>query len=258
MCTYGRFETVRQSATFWKYQDYDNKELIIYNTAKVPIELDEPLKEYNIRVINQSTETATGAPYSSLGKIREDSLEYAKGDIYICWDDDDFFLPWHMSRGIEKLIECGRPAWMPGRSYWSPDGGKTFEHARNSMEAAVLIYIDKLKEFGFSYENGLEHLPWRRGMIDTAELDENVDVFPYESYAYVWGSDLAPHKTSGNINSPNNFDEHKKGSDDFGEGKKLTFVSSEKIEEYFKNICDFVNDERLTTLMNSYTHPVEA
>tara|TARA_Y100000310_G_C20574046_1_gene759564 strand:- start:293 stop:1093 length:801 start_codon:yes stop_codon:yes gene_type:complete len=252
MCTYGRFQTVRQSATFWKYQDYDNKELIIFNTSPIPIELDDSLLEYDIRVVNQQTETDTVEPFSSLGKIREDALEYATGDIYICWDDDDMFLPWHMSQGVEKLLECGDPAWMPGQSYWSCDGGETFEHAQNAMEAAVLVDIDELKKYGFSHESGAEHLPWRRGMQNDGKLDEQVMVTPYESYAYVWGSADAPHKTSGNINQPNNFEHHKAGSTDFGEGEKLTFVPNDQVEKLFINVCKSMSNDELYEKVGTY------
>jgi len=258
MCTYGRFESVRQSSTFWKYQDYDNKELIIFNTATEPIELDESMyAENDIRVINQRVETATGKPYTSLGKIREDSLEYATGDLYSCWDDDDMFLPWHMSQCVDRMVESGRKAWMPGTSYWSPDGGQTFEHAKNAMEAAVLVDIDELKKYGFNYESGSEHLPWRHGLRDNGELIENVEVTPYESYAYIWGAPEAPHKTSGHLGQENNFEIHKAGSTDFGTGKKLTFVDPVQVESLFVNVCRSMNCNELDTKMKSYLTALE-
>jgi len=200
----------------------------------VPIKLDESLGDYNIKVINRECEFGTGEPYSSLGKIREDALEFATGEIYICWDDDDMFLPWHISQGIKKLKEHGTPAWMPAQSYFSHDDGETFKYARNSMEAAVLIKIDALKKYGFSYESGLEHLPWRTTMRDNKELVIE-EITPFESYAYLWGSQIAPHKTSGDVDNPNNFENHKAGSTDFGESKKLTFISDEQVERLFRN-----------------------
>ena len=235
MCTYGRFETVRQSMTFWRHQDYQNKELVIFNTAPVPLELDSAVKDnHNIRVVNWETEAGTDIPYSSLGKIRADAQLWAKGDVYICWDDDDMFLPWHISQGVEKLKEHGKPAWKPKRSYFSRDGGETFQYAQNSMEASILVDINELRKYGFSHESGSEHLKWLIPMRDSGDLVIE-EITPFESYAYVWGSDLAPHKTSGNIDHPNNFENHKVGSTDFGEGKKLTFVHAEQVEKLFTN-----------------------
>ena len=129
MCTYGRFETVQRSMTFWKHQDYQDKELIIFNTAPILMELDESLSGYDIKIINRECEFETGEPYSSLGKIREDALKFATGDIYICWDDDDMFLPWHISQGIRELEKCGLGAWMPAQSYFSQDDGANFKYA---------------------------------------------------------------------------------------------------------------------------------
>ncbi len=238
MNTYGRFETVRQSMTFWKQQDYEDKELIIFNTAPVPLELDDSVKDnHEIRVVNWQTEAGTDIVYSSLGKIREDSIMFSRGDIYICWDDDDMFLPWHISQGIKKLKEHGKPAWKPKRSYFSVDGGETFKYAENSMEASILVDIEYIKEYGFNYESGTEHLKWLIPMRDNGDLVIE-DINPFESYAYVWGSDLAPHKTSGNVDHPDNFENHKAGSTDFGEGKKLTFVPDEQVERLFINCCE--------------------
>jgi hypothetical protein len=251
MCTYGRFETVRQSATFWKYQDYDNKELIIFNTAPVHIQLDDGLSDYNIRVINQQDETGTSTPFKSLGKVREDSLEYADGDIYICWDDDDMFLPWHMSQGMKKLNEHGSHAWKPEHSYFSMDGGKTYKYAGNSMEASILVDINELKKHGFFYESGSEHLKW----LDPMNKSKDVvieSVRPLESYAYVWGSKIAPHKTSGNINHPDNFEHHKQGSLDFGVDKKLTFVDNEQVEQLFVNVYNSLPSPELKEMTQKY------
>lgn len=251
MCTFGRFDTVRQSSTFWKYQDYDNSELIIFNTAPVDIKLDESLEKYNIRVVNQQNELGTNNPYSSLGKVREDALECAEGDVYICWDDDDMFLPWHVSRGVRKLHEHNCSAWKPERSFFSTNGGETYKFAGNSMEASIHVKMDAIKRYGFNYENGSEHLKWLIPMRDSKELVIE-DVTPTESYAYVWGSKIAPHKTSGNINSPNNFEEHKNGSQDFGEGKKLTFVDDEQVETLYRNVYKSLPSPLLGTYLNKH------
>ena len=99
-----------------------------------------------------------------------------------------------------------------------------------------------LKKYGFEYKNGLEHLSWRVKMKNNGELSESDEVTPYESYAYVWGSSLAPHKTSGDVNNPDNFENHKLGSQDFGEGKKLTFVPDEQVEQLFVNVYNSFNN----------------
>ena len=115
MCTYGRFETVRQSVGMFLWQDYPVKELVVFNTAPTPIHLDPYLRSFaNVRVVNQPLK-ADGTPYQSLGDVRTASLAHAEGDVYICWDDDDFFLPWHITNGIER--KGSDIAWKPEVSY---------------------------------------------------------------------------------------------------------------------------------------------
>ena len=251
MCTYGRFETVRQSATFWKYQDYDNKELIIFNTAPVHMHLDQSLHDCNIIVINQQNETGTPNSYKSLGKVREDSLQYATGDIYICWDDDDMFLPWHMSQGMKKLNEHGSRGWKPEHSYFSQNGGQTYKYAGNSMEASILVDINEVRKYGFHYESGSEHLKWLDPMLKAKDVVIE-SVRPLESYAYVWGSKIAPHKTSGDINNPDNFEHHKQGSTDFGSGQKLTFVDDEQVEQLFVNVHSSLPSPELKEMLQKH------
>jgi hypothetical protein len=238
--------------SFWKYQDYENKELIIYNTAPVPLELAEHLKEYNIIVRNEQNELGTDIPYSSLGRIRTESLAYATGDIYQCWDDDDMWMPWHLSLGVRELKKCNRGAWMPGTSYWSQDDGKTFAYTENSMEASVLVAMPSLKKYGFDCTSGTEHLPWRRGMREDKELSEHDYTYPFESYAYLWGSEIAAHKTSGNVDDPDNFKNHMEACTDFGEGQKLDFANEEYIEGLFRNVYNCFPHQDLKTRLNMY------
>jgi hypothetical protein len=192
------------------------------------LELDDSLQDQNIRLHNQPSN------YSSLGEIREASLKLATGDVYICWDDDDLYLPWHIEQGMTRKKAWGKPAWMPKLSYYSSDGGKTYTKEQNFMEASVLVDIDLVRRYGFSYSSGLEHLPWRT-RIETERKLVIEDVDPSESYAYVWGDKLAPHKTSGDVRNQNNFENHKSGSTDFGE-RPLRAWDWTRVQWYFNNI----------------------
>ncbi|MFA5313828.1 MAG: glycosyltransferase family A protein [Methanomassiliicoccales archaeon] len=234
-CTYGRFAILGRSLACWLYQDFPDSELIIYNTSPIPLQLHNKLRGFPIKVFNRSV-NANGLPYSSLGEIRREALQQATGNIYVCWDDDDLFLPWHISQGMQHILKENKVAWMPEQSYFSYDGGKIYKHATNSMEASVLVSIREVLKYGFSNESGSEHLPWRRGLVDAEKLDEHCSVTPFESYAYIWGEPLAPHKTSGDLRNPLNFENHKKYSDDFGEGKLLVPWAKERIDQYFINI----------------------
>lgn len=256
-CTYGRFSFVRRSIAFWLNQDYRNKELIIFNTAPIPLSLDSSIAHAGISVINQPNCIKSAEPYSSLGSVRSDAMIHTSGDVYVCWDDDDMFLPWHLSQGVERLRERGRAAWMPAQSYFSMNGGRTFQLSRNAFEASVLVRMKSLLRYGFDSEgkSGAEHLPWRVGMVRDGDLSENDEVTPYESYAYIWGE--PGHKTSGSIDQPNNFENHKSLSADFGEGRRLTPLPLAEIEWFYANIYKSYPDPKLAVKVKRYLQTLE-
>ena len=119
MCTYRRFTCVERSIQFFLNQDYQGKaELIIYNTdIDYPLELSQELKNKNIRIVNNNTDYLTRQPYNNVGSIRRDSLRHANGGYYICWDDDDIFLPWNIRQCIDGLKKHPEAwSWKPFRS----------------------------------------------------------------------------------------------------------------------------------------------
>jgi hypothetical protein len=251
-CTYGRFTLLRRSVAFWLYQDYEPKELVIFNTAPVPLELDAALQRHGgIRVVNQTGHSESGAPFASLGEVRASALGHARGDVYVCWDDDDMFLPWHLSQGMRELDACGRSAWMPAQSYASMDGGRTYALGRNSFEASVLVRMGALRRYGFdtSGRSGAEHLPWRQGLVRDGELSEECDVAPFESYAYIWGD--PGHKTSGTIDLPDNFAVHQRESADFGHGA-LSAELPHVVERYYTNVSGARPHDALRERLNRY------
>jgi len=250
-CTYGRFTFLKRAIACWLNQDYGHAELIVFNTAEQPLTLDKSLQGRRIRLINQSRDTMNGLPYSSLGMVRHDAAAYAAGDVYVCWDDDDLYLPWHLSQGVANLTLCGRGAWMPAQSYFSDNGGQTYHLSRNAFEASVLVQTDHLRRYGFdTNKSGAEHLSWRMAMVADGHLSEDDEVAPFESYAYVWGE--PGHKISGEIDSPDNFERHKAQSIDFGAGTALVPEDQEKLETFYANIYASNPVPSLGERLNSY------
>jgi hypothetical protein len=250
-CTYGRFTFLKRSIACWLNQDYGDAELIVFNTASEPLFLDKSLDDRGIRLINQCRDTKNGLPYASLGMVRNDALAYATGDVYVCWDDDDLYLPWHLSQGAANLRLCGRGAWMPAQSYFSADGGRTYRLARNAFEASVLVRMDHLFRYGFDTDkSGAEHLSWRMAMVADGQLSESDEVTPFESYAYVWGE--PGHKLSGEIDRPDNFERHRAQSTDFGAGAALFPEDQEKLETFYANVYACYPDPSLAERLNFY------
>jgi glycosyltransferase involved in cell wall biosynthesis len=241
MCTYGRFRCVERSISLFLDQDYEDKELVIFNTADTDLVLSDELSKYDIKIVNNQYNLIDGKPYSSIGQIRRDSLTFANGDLYICWDDDDLYMPFHISQSVNGIKKTGKTAWKPKKSYFSKNGGLNFELAENFMEASIIVDLKYLKNKGFNDETGSEHLKWYNDLTSRDELFIE-DVNPFESYCFNWGDWFAPHKQSGDIKNPNNFENHKKNSIDFGQGRKLKRVSNAYI---YKNICDYRNNQEL-------------
>ena len=250
-CTYGRFGFMKRSLAYFINQDYEDAELIIFNNAEEPLVLDDSLHARGVRVINQSRDAASGLPYASLGAVRRDALAHAGADVYVCWDDDDLFLPWHLSQGMANLKRCGRGAWMPAQSYYSPDGGRTYQLARNAFEASVLVRMDHLRRYGFDAgKSGAEHLTWRAAMVAEGELSERDEVTPFESYAYVWGE--PGHKLSGEIDRLDNFARHRVQCTDFGGGEALRPESQDKLEALYANVYASYPVPALADRLNDY------
>ena len=233
MCTYGRFDIVKQSLTMFLAQDYPNKQLVIFNTAPTPLEGNDFLRSHpDIKIVNQQHKF-NGQPYQSLGDVRNASLEHAEGDIYICWDDDDLFMPWHISQAMAHYNAAPVKAWKPDVSYFSQDGGESYQGLMgNAMEASFVVSMKHIKTHGFSTgRSGAEHVDG--GWLDKCEpLVENVS--PFESYGYIWGDQRCGHKTSGHINDESNFDNHKTASDDFG-SEPLSVLSPHLFDKFFKS-----------------------
>jgi len=113
--TRGRFETLRESISFFLLQDYPNKELIIFNNHSQDITPHPKLIKHNIKVINGGDHSGKSMEYvyaQTLKYISEDS------EFIAVWDDDDMYFPWHLSLNIEKLISSDKDAIRSSFGYW--------------------------------------------------------------------------------------------------------------------------------------------
>ena len=246
MCTYRRFKCVERAMNCFLAQDYPNKELIIYNTdvehpytTILPTNhhLYDPyeaaiLKDNNIIIVNSNIDSVTKEPYTNVGAIRRDALVHASGDYTVTWDDDDIFLPHFIRQGIDKIEQTGLPSFKPAYSFFYSGGNLRL--VRNTMEASIVADIKKVREYGYLLETGKEGLGWYTKMRDNGELFENDDdCIP--SYCFNWNDgDImdAPHKQSGDIDNPDNFNNHKAASKDVAD-KPLRIYSEEEIKKIY-------------------------
>lgn len=267
MCTYGRFSCVERAMNCFLAQTYPNKELIIYNTDvdnynKIlpknhniydPYEI--LLINTNIIIVNSNTDSITQKPYTNVGAIRRDALMLATGDYVVTWDDDDIFLPHFMQQAVDRMEQTGLPFFKPEQSFFY--AGNNLRLVMNTLEASVVGDINKVREYGYLLETGKEGLGWYTKARDNKELDEH-DTNYIPSYCFNWndGDQMkAPHKQSGDIDNPNNFENHKANSLDRVDGRSLQMWDNHKIAEMYAPYYEYLlkNKEIFPqTLFNKY------
>lgn len=268
MTTYGRFNCVEMSVGMFLKQDYTGpKELIIYNTdIEHPYELDDTFEPFKsmITIVNNNTDKITGKPYTNVGAIRRDAIDYATGELYICWDDDDVFLPWNIRQGVERLLESGKRAWKPKYSFFHGgmqygDGKRRYpEYQENVMEASVIVYIEELRSRGFKMETGSEHCGWYQELVDEGKFLTDADTIP--GYCFNWSrsTGVSDHKQSGDINNKDNFNNHKKQSTDHAQ-RPLTVIHPLRVDAVLEDYYIVLREKKKKTsnltekeLLNKY------
>jgi len=238
--TFRRYRCVERIIEQFLQQDYRNSELVIFNTDEEnPFSLNSSLEYSNITVINNGIDYQTKLPYTNRGAICRDAVTHSTGDYFMLADDDDIYLPWHFRQAIDGIMSNGKDAWKPERSFFATNN--KLELTRNTLEASVIVKMSRIKEIGFRQDlTGYEGLSWYTKLRDERQLDEYFTYY-IPSYCFNWSdpSDMAGHKQSGDINNPNNFDNHKINSKDIS-SKSLDRCGFEIIKETYSKYYSFL------------------
>jgi hypothetical protein len=227
----------------WIRQDFSDKELIIYNTDQEnPIVLHESLKKYRIRVINNGIDMKTKKPYTNTGAIRRDAVNYASGNYFMLWDDDDLYLHFNLRQAYEQINRTGKKAWKPEQSFFWNSGGLRL--TRNVMEASVIVEMESIRKYGFKEASGPESLTWYNGLKDSGDIIEDESYF-VPAYCFNWNDpkEIADHKQSSTIDDPNNFEIHKQRTKDAA-NEALTPLSEKELDKYLQPMYSFIEVNR--------------
>jgi len=238
--TYKRFRCVERIVAQYHAQTYQNKELIIFNTdVENPYELG--FEDDSIIIINNNLDYINNLPYTNRGDICRDAVTHATGDYFMLADDDDIYLPWHIQQAVEGIEELGTDAWKPEQSFFSAPN--KVELCRNTLEASVIVKMNRMIEIGFRNDlTGYEGLSWYTKLRDEKQLNEyNKNYIP--SYCFNWSdpSELAGHKQSGDINNPNNFENHKLCSHDYA-NRPIEKLSKENIDLIYEKYYNWIRE----------------
>jgi len=239
VCTsYRRFTCVERIVAQFHAQTYPNKELIIFNTdEEYPYTLG--FEDSSIIIVNNGINYETNTPYENRGQICRDAVTHATGDYFMLADDDDIYLPWHMQQAVDGIEANGKDAWKPQQSFFATPN--KVQMCMNTLEASVIVKMDRIREIGFRSDiTGYEGLSWYTKLRDEKHLDEH-NKYYVPSYCFNWTDphEIAGHKQSGAIGSPNNFENHKEASKDYAT-RPLEKLSEEKLRETYKPYYHFL------------------
>ena len=251
--TYGRFERLRDAVACFLVQDYPAKRLLILNDAPERIRFVHPaigaktvdigqrdrafqpqaegrkasmilddarrrgrvLRQHGalpIQVINVRPQ------YSTLGHKRQALLEAARTPLVAHWDDDDLYLPWHLSMLTARLAEQGASCVKPGAAWWGVGQGvnwtvKGDRPHHNVFEGQMLFCtLDALKLGGYPPQDSGQARALLGGFKNKGLLHTWNPPDDRVSYIYRWADGLS--HVSARRRRPNT-------DDDFGAGQPL-------------------------------------
>jgi hypothetical protein len=266
--TCGRHTLMERSLRLFLEQDYEGKHtLLIHNNSEIPLKFidlrDLGLIENNKHVYlwNSHIDPKTNKPYKTLGEIYNSELGYVQSlfilegkidfinmtykvfDIVTHWDDDDLFLPNHISEGVKGYLrakEEDKLAYKPKQSWYRHAGGLTL--LENNLEPSVFVDFDFLKETGYSDTTTEQHLQWygKLGVEDKILIDPK----GIPTLIYNWGDSVNDttaytFKTSGDCSNPENFNNYRKYSRDHGD-KILTPWDKKDVQKYYDLVATSV------------------
>lgn len=244
--TCGRHAHLERSVGMFLNQDYEDKILFIHNNSPVEQTLG---KHYdNIYLVNNST-NPDGSGYKTLGEIYTDSLELIWNkiwtkemdapDVIVHWDDDDLFLPNHLSEGAKGYFKArlqDKLAYKPKYSYFRHIRG--IDLMQNTLEPSIFVDYNYLDEKGYSSETTAQHLQWVNPLVYENKILVDEDGIP--TLIYNWNDNYPTFKTSGDPHNPNNFNNYRSFSTDHGD-KIITPWITTKVNKLLSDIMAEVN-----------------
>jgi hypothetical protein len=225
--TCGRNHCLSRAIRFFINQDYTGQHtMLIFNNSNIQTDLKldlEPLPENKrIIVINQFISSETGQNYNNLGQIYRDALKHVpvECDVITHQDDDDTFLPNHISEGVKGLgraIEQGMIAYKPSHSYLR-DTELKVSKVQNTLEPSIFVLREHIEKYKYSDKTTEQHLTWVEPLTDQKKI--LVDPNGVPTLIYDWSGSLDVFKTSGDYTNPQNFNNYRKNSTRFSSSVK--------------------------------------
>lgn len=214
-CTKGRHFHIERVLKCFLDQDYiGNCTLLIYNNSNISQELGNfNIPEYKkVILINNCIDLKTRLPYNNLGAIYRDALLYIpeNTDIVNHSDDDDLYLPNHITEGVKGMVNSKKKAYKPKFSYYLTVDGIT--PIENTLEPSIFIDYKHLKSTGYHETTTNQHYAWLQPLIPD---DIFVDPNGKKTFIYCWAGGV--FKTSGDPDNKLNFERYENFSKQHGD-----------------------------------------
>lgn len=193
--TKGRHFHIERVLKCFLDQDYIGKStLLIYNNSSVVQQLDnfEIPENKSVILINNCIDLKTKLPYDNLGAIYRDALTFVPEDTDIVnhSDDDDLYLPNHITEGVKGIVNSGKTAYKPKFSYYlTEDGTHVIE---NTLEPSIFVKFKHLQSTGYHETTSNQHYGW---LLPLLPDDIFVDPNGKKTFIYTWNGGV--FKTSG-------------------------------------------------------------
>ncbi len=243
-CTKGRFSYLRRVLSCFLSQQYDDKLLLIYNNASIPIKMD-PIE--NVKLINNNIDYVTKQPYSDVGSIFRDALTHIPADVdYVSiMDDDDIYLPRHFSRAAEffSADKAGYKVWKPGYYFFKRSLlDVEYLHSNNNLEASCIIDHSFLKKHGFEINASVTYnLRWlNAARRENLVFLDSKNIEPSYCYEFSQG-DLTHVSHISDTFSKEQFDQRVNETSDFGKDESLIPWPPDQLQKFFDLYFDLDN-----------------
>ena len=273
--TYGRFEQLRDAVACFLLQDYRPRRLLVLNDAPQPLRLGSSggsvlrLPGARVEVLNNPVR------YRTLGHKRQALLTAARSPVVAHWDDDDWYLPWHLSQCVRALagsvtqIPNPRPQTScvkPEAAWWvtGDGGGLDVKGPRHNVFEGQMVFCRRaaVELGGYSPKDSGQAKDLLR-RFDGHDMLELFRPEPGFSYCYRWSR--AVH----HVSASGCGDRFADGNCNFGEERHLIPVAQDPLtwalnrlrpawRRFLRKLPSDTNRDRLEAAVEAYLQDTRA
>jgi len=205
--TYGRISLLQRALQSFLYQDWPNRKLIICNDhPDIELSFDHP----QVEVIN------TRRRFANLGQKRQYLLLQCKSRFAAHWDDDDIYLPNHLSQGMIALMSSDDKGCVKQPAAWMVMGQagslSLKDPKRNTFEGMMMFQKGMALQLGgYSMKDSGQALDLLNAFKQADSYEEyEVDASP--TYVYSWSNG------STHVSVARSKERYDSGNTDLGDG----------------------------------------